>query len=206
MAPLPESRDMISAWTEVKTRSVEGTRNVRATKLEELEFQVAAPHRSVVQKAMDRSLSLELVRFDFEEDRETEPVEPAIAVKATVDRNKEFNFRFQFKLDSSEFVNEERAEDIIDRLKVAIRACKGIVFLVSGHSCDLGDDDHNLELSRQRAERIRALLIAAQVDGEVLIPVGFGERNPMDRTLTEEGRAKNRRVSVVPVERERSAE
>lgn len=48
-------------------------------------------------------------------------------------------------------------------------------FVLEGHTCDLGSKELNSELSWQRAEAVKAKLIAKGVDATRLIPLGFGE-------------------------------
>jgi len=73
---------------------------------------------------------------------------------------------------------------------------RGVVFLVGGHTDAKGGDAYNLDLSRRRAEAIKAFLVESfAVPAANLIPVGFGKeqlKNPSSPFADE-----NRRVQVV---------
>lgn len=75
---------------------------------------------------------------------------------------------------------------------------RGVVFLVGGHTDARGGDAYNLDLSRRRAEAIKAFLVESfGVPAANLIPVGFGKeqlKNPSSPFADE-----NRRVQVVNI-------
>ena len=73
---------------------------------------------------------------------------------------------------------------------------------IEGHTDDVGNDVYNLKLSQQRAESVRAALIERGVAPERLDAVGFGEMRPIAGNDTEEGRATNRRVEFIIVDRQ----
>jgi OOP family OmpA-OmpF porin len=67
-----------------------------------------------------------------------------------------------------------------------------------GHTDASGSLEANVALSRKRAEAVRARLIAAHgADGARITALGAGFMAPRGSNLTEEGRAKNRRVEVI---------
>jgi outer membrane protein OmpA-like peptidoglycan-associated protein len=72
---------------------------------------------------------------------------------------------------------------------------------VGAYTDDTGDDAANLELSRQRAENVRGELVALGVPEGRLEAEGYGEQHPVAPNDTEEGRARNRRISLLIVER-----
>jgi outer membrane protein OmpA-like peptidoglycan-associated protein len=69
---------------------------------------------------------------------------------------------------------------------------------IDGYTDSVGDDGHNLELSRRRAQAVQSVL-AAQfgVDAGRLTASGFGAAKPIGSNDTPEGRAANRRVEFV---------
>lgn len=71
---------------------------------------------------------------------------------------------------------------------------------IEAHTDSMGDELYNLELSKDRAERVRLYLIEAGVDASRLTAIGFGESSPIDSNETREGRANNRRVVFTVVE------
>jgi outer membrane protein OmpA-like peptidoglycan-associated protein len=74
---------------------------------------------------------------------------------------------------------------------------------IDGHTDDVGNPQYNLELSQRRARAILEYLGTQGVPVERLSPVGYGKRCPLQDNTTEVGRATNRRVDFILVERER---
>ena len=70
---------------------------------------------------------------------------------------------------------------------------KGLL-LFQGHASEEGAADYNLNLSRKRAEAVRARLIELGVDAARLEVEAFGETVLAGDNSTAEGRAKSRRV------------
>ncbi len=70
---------------------------------------------------------------------------------------------------------------------------------VVGHTDNVGGFDHNLDLSRRRAEAVKAILsVEYAIAAGRLTPNGVANLAPVATNSTEEGRAKNRRVELVP--------
>jgi OOP family OmpA-OmpF porin len=65
---------------------------------------------------------------------------------------------------------------------------------IEGHASDEGEEQHNLLLSKARAEAVRVYLIGKGVAAERLSSTGHGESKPLASNDSEEGREKNRRV------------
>ena len=68
---------------------------------------------------------------------------------------------------------------------------------IIGHTDSDGHEDANLNLSRTRAEAVRAQLIARGVEAERLTPLGMGEYDPVSDNVTREGKARNRRIEFL---------
>ena len=67
---------------------------------------------------------------------------------------------------------------------------------VGGHTDWKGRAAINLELSRARAEAVRAALIAGGIDASRITAKGYGEDIPVASNDTDAGRAKNRRIEI----------
>lgn len=69
---------------------------------------------------------------------------------------------------------------------------------IEGHTDSTGSADHNLDLSRRRAEAVKAVLVAQfGVNPSRLTTDGLGAAKPIDSNDTPQGRAQNRRVEFV---------
>ena len=68
---------------------------------------------------------------------------------------------------------------------------------IQGHTDNTGSADHNLDLSRRRAETVKKFMLIYGVDGPRMASKGYGEEKPVATNDTEEGRAMNRRVELV---------
>lgn len=65
---------------------------------------------------------------------------------------------------------------------------------IEGHASNEGEEQHNLLLSKARAEAVRVYLIGKGVSADRLTSAGFGESKPIASNDSEAGREKNRRV------------
>lgn len=72
---------------------------------------------------------------------------------------------------------------------------------IEGHADMRGTDLYNLELSRQRADAVRAALIQLGADAMKVDALGYGRTRPRDLDTTEAAHQHNRRVEFV-IERE----
>jgi outer membrane protein OmpA-like peptidoglycan-associated protein len=104
-----------------------------------------------------------------------------------------------FKLDSTELADQNSAQQVAE-IGQAMLASRGKSFLLEGHTCDLGNDEHNQGLSERRAAAILAILAGQGVAPSQLVPMGFGERQPVIPNASEDSRRQNRRV-VISVQR-----
>jgi outer membrane protein OmpA-like peptidoglycan-associated protein len=68
---------------------------------------------------------------------------------------------------------------------------------LSGHTDNLGDDDANMILSKNRSEAVKQYLISQGISESRIKVNYFGETKPIADNNTSEGRQKNRRVEFV---------
>ena len=72
---------------------------------------------------------------------------------------------------------------------------------IQGHTDNIGSEDYNLKLSEKRAEAVKAYLVKRGIDAGRLETRGYGESRPIDSNDTELGRARNRRIEFVVIEK-----
>lgn len=75
--------------------------------------------------------------------------------------------------------------------------------LIEGHTDSTGPEDHNLKLSRSRAESVAAHLALLEVKSPRFTVVGYGEMQPIAVNETESGRQLNRRVDIAVMANEK---
>lgn len=67
---------------------------------------------------------------------------------------------------------------------------------VAGHTDDVGSEEYNKELSKQRAESVADFLVEQGVEATRLLIAGYGKTMPLLPNEDEESRAQNRRVEI----------
>jgi len=72
---------------------------------------------------------------------------------------------------------------------------------IEGHTDDKGPDAYNMKLSDARANAVMKFLVDAGVPAARLSAKGYGESKPIDDNKTEAGRAKNRRVEFLFIDK-----
>lgn len=70
---------------------------------------------------------------------------------------------------------------------------------IVGHTDSTGNQQHNQTLSINRAKAVRNALVEAGVDGQRIRITGLAATQPIALNTTDEGRAKNRRVTLTVV-------
>jgi outer membrane protein OmpA-like peptidoglycan-associated protein len=67
---------------------------------------------------------------------------------------------------------------------------------IGGYTDNTGDPGTNLRLSEERANNVMDELVKLGIDPARMSARGYGERNPVADNSTEDGRQKNRRISL----------
>jgi outer membrane protein OmpA-like peptidoglycan-associated protein len=72
-----------------------------------------------------------------------------------------------------------------------------VLVRIEGHTDDVGTDEYNAELSRGRAEIVRACLVRYfKIRKENLVPTGLGKTRPLTADKTVNGKRRNRRLEL----------
>jgi outer membrane protein OmpA-like peptidoglycan-associated protein len=106
------------------------------------------------------------------------------------------NVTVLFKFDSAKLTDDAKQQ--LDQLASGqVGSLKRYFVAIQGFTDSIGTPEHNLDLSRHRAEAVQTYLV-----GQHNIPVyriqivGLGKDKPVDEGRTREAREKNRRVEV----------
>ncbi len=89
---------------------------------------------------------------------------------------------------------------VLEKVAGIIRLCPKGRVRVGGHTDARGRLEFNQQLSLARASSVTTYLVKAGVPGERLVAVGYGPSRPVATNDTEEGRARNRRITFEVVQ------
>jgi len=145
------------------------------------------------------------IRTDAKADTKTQvqimlrekPKTSLVVVKA---KSIQIKRKIQFKTNSDEIdpvsfaLCDEIASTIIDHPEIKLVE-------IQGHTDDRGKRDYNLDLSERRASSVRRYLVEGGVESSRLQAKGFGPDKPLAPNITGGGRAKNRRVEFLIVDK-----
>jgi len=100
----------------------------------------------------------------------------------------------QFDFNSS--VLRTDAIEYLDHVTAEMKKDLSARFTLNGYASAEGTPDHNLVLSKDRANSVKQYLSNAGIDAGRLTTMGYGTKHPIASNNTQEGREKNRRVEV----------
>lgn len=101
----------------------------------------------------------------------------------------------EFETNSAKIKNESLLG--LDMLALLLSDKSDWKIKLSGHTDDVGSEESNLELSKNRAEAIRDYLVSKGISQNRIIVEYFGKTRPIATNETDEGRKLNRRVEMV---------
>jgi OOP family OmpA-OmpF porin len=89
----------------------------------------------------------------------------------------------------------------LDTLAISLKAYPDLKVEIKGFTDALGSNRTNLKISQERAETIMNYLQGQGIATDRMVARGYGESEFIDTNDTPEGRARNRRIEIVPLER-----
>ncbi len=101
----------------------------------------------------------------------------------------------EFATDKSDIT--PKSERILGFVLKALKARPEMELKIIGHTDNTGSREHNLELSQQRADAVKAWLVNKGIDPARLTTEGKGPDEPIVPNDTPENRRKNRRVEFL---------
>jgi outer membrane protein OmpA-like peptidoglycan-associated protein len=105
-----------------------------------------------------------------------------------------FDSGILFDVDKFDLRPTSRAN--LDKLAVILNKYPDTNILIEGHTDSTGSEEHNLALSRDRAQAVSHYLATREVSAPRFSTMGYGESQPIVTNDTAEGRQQNRRVDI----------
>ena len=87
---------------------------------------------------------------------------------------------------------------VLDAVIVLLEKIPEVKLEVQGHTDIIGTEDFNQKLSEDRAHSVTDYMESKGIPADRLRAIGFGTRMPLADNVTDAGRAKNRRVELIP--------
>ena len=100
----------------------------------------------------------------------------------------------------------EASQETLNKLTGIFKEYSDTNILVVGHTDSTGNDDYNMQLSKDRAYSVSNYFTTNGISSGRITTNWFGETQPMHDNSTAEGRSKNRRVNIAIVPSEQMVE
>jgi len=100
----------------------------------------------------------------------------------------------QFDFNSA--VLKTESYPILDKAALNMKLDPSVKFNLSGYASIEGTEEHNMQLSEDRANAVKQYLVNSGVSADNLTAKGYGTANPVGDNNTEAGRELNRRVAM----------
>ena len=107
----------------------------------------------------------------------------------------QLNQQINFETDSAQIIDSDINRTIVEQMSALLNNNPDITLVeVEGHTDERAPDDHNLQLSRDRANSVVQSLVTHGVAANRLVAAGYGETCPLDPRSNADAWARNRRV------------
>ena len=100
-----------------------------------------------------------------------------------------------FEVDEAVIPDVNKA--FLDRAAKIMAEVPDMNLVIIGHTDSQASDAYNMELSRERADSVKAYLVSQGIDESKLSTKGMGETDPIADNSTEQGRFRNRRIEFM---------
>lgn len=104
---------------------------------------------------------------------------------------------YGINFDTDSDVIKDESKPTLDRIAALLKANAGWKMTIEGHTDASGGAEHNQQLSKRRAEAVKAYLVQGGIAAARLTAVGLGASKPVVSNDTAVGRSQNRRVELV---------
>jgi len=99
--------------------------------------------------------------------------------------------------DSGKSTIKKESLPVVEQIIEMMNLAGDILISVEGHTDSDGSNEANLKLSDARAKAVVDAIVKGGINKSRLTSKGFGEEKPIADNITEEGKAKNRRVELI---------
>ncbi len=118
-------------------------------------------------------------------------------------KKKSIELREKIYFETNKATILSKSYGLLDQVAATLKQYPEIKKLeIQGHTDSVGGNDYNMRLSQQRAQAVVDYLVRKKVEPERVDARGYGEERPIAPNTNERGRAMNRRVEMIIVERE----
>ncbi|MEP7244756.1 MAG: OmpA family protein [Gammaproteobacteria bacterium] len=152
---------------------------------------LADPANPIVLRSSGDDTSAAILRIEF-----PEPAASPTSIESSLAKNEVatvYGIYFSF----NRAVLRPESDRVLKEIAKTLKSHPDWKLRVDGHTDSIGNNKANLDLSRRRADALKAALVTRYaVDGARLTTGGSGESSPQATNATAEGRARNRRVEL----------
>jgi outer membrane protein OmpA-like peptidoglycan-associated protein len=98
--------------------------------------------------------------------------------------------------DTNSATLQPSSQEQLHNVAEILKAYPNVHVKIGGYTDNTGDPNANLRLSQQRADSVKQELTGLGVSADRMEAQGYGDQHPVADNSTEEGRQKNRRISL----------
>jgi OmpA-OmpF porin, OOP family len=112
-----------------------------------------------------------------------------------VDKDTWFDFD-RLLFDTNSATLQPASDDQLHDIAAILKAYPNVKIKIGGYTDNTGDPSANMKLSQDRANTVMAQLVNLGISSDRLEAQGYGSDHPVADNSTEDGRQKNRRISM----------